>query len=61
MIDTHSIQAIEIEMARLRNRIAEYERAKEINVGVYSYPKETGAIRRASLDLTRALAQMRKP
>jgi len=27
----------------------------------YSAPKESGATRRASLDLTRQLAQMRKP
>jgi hypothetical protein len=26
-----------------------------------SWPKETGALRRSSLDLTRALADMRKP
>ena len=26
-----------------------------------SFPKETGALRRASMDLTRALAKMRKP
>lgn len=26
-----------------------------------SYPKESGAIKRASMDLTRALADMRKP
>lgn len=26
-----------------------------------NYPKEQGAIRRASMDLTRALAEMRKP
>lgn len=26
-----------------------------------NYPKQSGAIRRASMDLTRALAEMRKP
>ncbi len=27
----------------------------------YSNPKENGAVKRASMDLTRALAEMRKP
>ena len=27
----------------------------------YTYPKESGAVRRASMDLTRTLAEMRKP
>lgn len=27
----------------------------------FSAPKESGAVRRASMDLTRALAEMRKP
>lgn len=29
--------------------------------GMYEFPVESGATRRASLDLTRALAEMRKP
>jgi len=49
------------------------ERAKELKVAVRdpddgkflktypSAPKEHGALRRASLDLTRALAEMRRP
>jgi hypothetical protein len=44
------------------------ERAKKLKVCepsshnyFYSSPKEQGATRRASLDLTRALAEMRKP
>lgn len=28
---------------------------------VYHYPKESGAVRRASMDLTRALADLRRP
>lgn len=27
----------------------------------YCYPKEQGAVKRASMDLTRALAELRKP
>lgn len=36
-----------------------YHRAEKISE--WSNPKEAGAMRRASLDLTRALADMRKP
>lgn len=36
---------------------AEAEKAKTY----YSNPKESGAVRRASMDLARALATMRKP
>jgi len=41
------------------------ERAKALpptTPGIYDYnPKEQGAIRRASMDLTRALADLRRP
>jgi len=30
-------------------------------ISTYQYPRESGACRRASMDLTRALAEMRKP
>ena len=36
---------------------AETDKAKSY----YTNPKESGAVRRASMDLTRALADMRKP
>lgn len=32
-----------------------------ISDAVYDWPKLTGALRRASMDLTRALAEMRRP
>jgi hypothetical protein len=31
------------------------------HVSMYVSPKDTGALRRASMDLTRALAELRKP
>ena len=34
--------------------------AKENGYGLSCIPKETGSLRRSSLDLTRALAEMRK-
>lgn len=39
-----------------------YRRAVAANAQTYyTYPKESGAVRRASMDLTRTLAEMRKP
>lgn len=44
---------------------AEYMKAKakaeKPDYHYFSAPKESGAVRRASMDLTRCLAQMRKP
>jgi hypothetical protein len=44
---------------KLRERLAKDQGAREY-FGIASI-KETGAVRRASLDLTRSLAEMRKP
>ena len=53
------------EMARLQSAISALHEVSVCSDGVrqiygYDFPKETGAVRRASLDLTRALADLRK-
>lgn len=50
------------EMARLQERIKnlDAEMAKAPHLTMTDCPKETGAIRRSSMDLTRALADMRR-
>ena len=46
------ITAVKMEMERLSMRIAEFE----MSCG----PRESGAVKRASMDLTRALADLRR-
>ena len=53
------IEQVEAEIARVQQRIAEWKASELLGWG--TGPKENGALRRASLDLTRALADMRKP
>jgi hypothetical protein len=50
------IKQVRIEMKRLIKRIDELGESNP-----HSCPAETGAIRRASMDLTRALADLRRP
>lgn len=45
---------------RFEAAVVVLERAQE-RPGCGTLPKENGALRRASMDLTRALAEMRKP
>ena len=54
------IEEVKAEMERLRKRIAEFEKRKKDEPYHWSCA-EAGSVRRASLDLTRALAKMRKP
>lgn len=57
-----NIEAVEAEAIKLLARIADYKVAYEDGkCGRWSTPKEQGALRRQSMELTRALAQMRKP
>jgi hypothetical protein len=52
------------EAQRFLRRVAELieaEGKRKRNNYHYSCPKQSGAVRRASLDLTRALAELRKP
>ena len=59
------IKAAEAEAKRFLERVAEWRRAqrpKTYALGTYTpaTPRESGAMKRASLDLTRALAKMRR-
>lgn len=52
-MNKNKVNKVKEEMARLENAISAMEKCWG--------PKETGAVRRASMDLTRALAELRKP
>jgi len=58
-----NITTAKAEAKRFLARLADLERAqgKEGKWHSWEAPKERGALRRASMDLTRALAEMRKP
>lgn len=56
-----TIEAVEAEAIKLLERIADYKVAWEDMQYRQHNPKEQGALRRQSMELTRALAQMRKP
>ena len=56
------VEAAKKEMIRFENRLYDWEKAvKENGSNSWTMPKEYGALRRASMDLTRALADMRRP
>ena len=58
------IKEVRTEMRRLETRLYELEVAHRISpatYGLHHYRIQTGAIRRASMDLTRSLAKLRKP
>ena len=60
-INTETIKTVRMEMWRLDKRLKELEDEAEINhAGHYWAPKQTGAVRRASMDLTRTLADLRR-
>jgi len=56
------IALVGVEIRRFQERVRELDTAiKESKRDeLYHHPRHTGAIRRASLDLTRALADMRR-
>lgn len=57
------IALVTVEIRRFQERVRELDSAinERKRNELYLYPRQTGAIRRASMDLTRALAKMRKP
>lgn len=64
MMNKIKIKKVQIEITRLIARIHVLEEALSPYVGVsclWHAPKECGAVKRASMDLTKALAEMRKP
>lgn len=61
----HKIEKVKQEIQRLKDAIRKLE---EVNPGPTTMsngwlygPRETGAVRRASMDVTRALADLRRP
>jgi hypothetical protein len=57
MIKQSELQTVMVRAQEFLNRCNDYLRRGEFITGT----KESGAMRRSSLDLTRALTQMRKP
>ena len=57
----YSIELAAAEARRFLKRVARYEEAKKENalIGVYGGSREGGDLRRSSMDLTRALADIR--
>lgn len=66
-MDAEKIKTAEAEAKRFLARIAPWRKAQGTYEGHNGHrfsigtPKQGGALRRASMDLTRALADMRKP
>jgi hypothetical protein len=59
-----TLESAKIEAVRFINKVALLESAIERESKeqyACNTPKESGAVRRASMDLTRALAELRKP
>lgn len=53
------LNAVEAEMKRFAERITAFRKAQRKHE--WQNPRESGAVRRASMDLTRALADLRRP
>lgn len=61
-MNNETLNTAGIEAQRFLRAIESLKTAEQGNkANYYTNPKESGAVRRASMDLTRALAQMRKP
>jgi len=61
-VNNETLNTAAIEAQRFLRAINSLKSAEEGNKASYhTNPKESGAVRRASMDLTRALAEMRKP
>lgn len=56
-----TVSAVEAECRELLRRIKALQEAKGVPHYYYEAPKLTAAVRRQSMELTRALAEMRKP
>lgn len=58
-MNKETLNTASIEAQRFLRAVEALKKAQSTNQ--YSNPKESGAVRRASMDLTRALADMRTP
>jgi hypothetical protein len=57
-IEAARLDAAETEAKRFLKRMSELRAAKKRDAG--THPRESGALKRASMDLTRALADVRR-
>ena len=55
-----AVQAAVVEAQRFLRKVAELSKVESKPHRNWSTPRESGAVRRASLDLTRALADLRR-
>jgi hypothetical protein len=61
-VNANSVNHAIAEAKRFIQRAEAWKKAENDRAqSYYNNPKESGAVRRASMDLTRALADMRKP
>lgn len=61
-MNLNTVNQAAVEAQRFLKTVAEWNKAESTKAkGYFSTPKESGACRRASMDLTRALAELRKP
>lgn len=60
-MDKNKVSKVKEEMSRFKRAISDMEKNATVDAtNHYWGPKETGAVRRASMDLTRALAELRR-
>jgi hypothetical protein len=59
-MNKHTIETAAAEAKRFLERVNALQAVNKSN-NEWEQPKERGAVRRASMDLTRALAELRKP
>lgn len=60
-MDAAKLIVAEAEAKRFLDRCEAYREAAGNRIGYSDHPRESGAVKRASMDLTRALADLRKP
>lgn len=60
-MNKRTIDEAEAMAKRFLEKMADFKRERDLIKCIYGCPKESGALRRASMDLTRALAEMRRP
>lgn len=58
-MDKDKLKKVETEIARMSNAIRELERMQSSQSPCYDSSQYTAAVRRASMDLTRALSRLR--
>jgi len=59
-VDEHKLKSVEVELKRFTKRVAELRKTPKTFGESWYGCKQTAAVRRASMDLTNALAELRK-